>query len=66
MTEQTNKEFGPRDSSEDSSIIDHLIKIFPNKCPSRDQRRVLPSEGFGRIQRSWNPDSRMMMLADFD
>ncbi len=65
MTEQTNKEYGPRDSSEDSSIIDHLIKIFPNKCPSH-QRRVLPAEGFGRIQRNWTPDSRMMMLAEFD
>jgi hypothetical protein len=53
---------GPGQASEDSSIIDHLIKMFPNRGPSRDDRHVVSADGFGRIQRQWTPDSRMMML----
>jgi hypothetical protein len=63
MSELTEiNENGPEQWSEDSSIIDHLIKTFPNRGPSRDDRHVVPADGFGRIQRQWTPDSRMMML----
>ncbi|HVJ52982.1 MAG TPA: hypothetical protein VM689_10990 [Aliidongia sp.] len=62
MSGQANNDQRPGRVSEDSSIIEHLVKTFPKSGPSPERRHVVSSEGFGRIRRQWNSDSRMMLL----
>jgi hypothetical protein len=63
MSELTNfvNDQDPELLSEDTSIIDHLIKIFPNKGPERDDRHVVSADGFARIRCRWSSESRMML-----